>query len=243
MKRRTLIKTCGASMALAQLAPLSFIRPNLVLAAEEYGKSRLLGQDGKPLKASSIPAHTNLIFFYPFTSTPCFLLNLDKEIKPVEVHTLENTYPWPGGVGKNRSIVAYTAICSHSQTHPMKQGAQIRYETGRNIIHCCSHRSDFFPGAGAALNEDGKADLSKYDGAAEAPLASILLEWDETSDELTATGILGPDRFSKFFRRFRKQLRKQYGSTDAAKEPIQESRVQLLTDYSGGIEACREADD
>lgn len=244
MKRRTLIKMCGASMMMAQLAPMSFLKPGKVMAVEEYGKVRLLDKEGNPLKASTIPAHTSMIFHYPYKSTPCFLLNLEKAVKKAQVPTFtDSDYTWPGGVGKNNSIVAFTAICSHNQTHPKQGEAQIRYEPDRGAIHCCSHKSDFWPAAGGALNADGSADISNYPGAAEEPLAAIILEWDEATDEILAKGVIGPEFFRKFFRRFRRDLRKQYGSTSAAKESAQQSRVMLFSEYSGDDMVCKEEDE
>ena len=58
---------------------------------------------------------TNLIFHYPYAATPCFLLNLGRPLSlPAELKTAAaQPYRWPGGVGPQRSIVAYSAICAH----------------------------------------------------------------------------------------------------------------------------------
>ena len=38
-----------------------------------------------------------------------------------------STYEWPGGVGAQRGIVAYSAICSHRLTYPTRQISFISY--------------------------------------------------------------------------------------------------------------------
>src|ERR1700730_9410295 len=76
MERRDFIKFCAASAA-ASGAPAiaSDAQPHW------YSRSKLLDEKGRPLRATGIPAKRNLIFHYPFASTPCFLLNLGKPAK------------------------------------------------------------------------------------------------------------------------------------------------------------------
>src|SRR4051812_8732140 len=109
MERRDFLTFCavsiagGASHALAQDA-----QPRM------YSKARLVDQKGRPLKARAVPANRNLIFHYPYASTPCFLLNLGKPVKPAaRLKTADDKqYDWKGGVGPQSSIVAYSAICA-----------------------------------------------------------------------------------------------------------------------------------
>ena len=72
MQRREFIKFCAASAAAtgATATLAEDARPHF------YNRARLVSPDGAPLRAKSVPAQRNLIFNYPFASTPCFLLNL-----------------------------------------------------------------------------------------------------------------------------------------------------------------------
>src|SRR5207249_9866845 len=46
-----------------------------------YQRVKLVDEDGAALRAGSVPANRNLIFHYPYASTPCFLLNLGRPAK------------------------------------------------------------------------------------------------------------------------------------------------------------------
>src|SRR5687767_15869471 len=117
MERRDFIKFCAATAAAAQ-------SPALAADAQPrfYAKAKLLDERGAPLRAGAIPASRNLIFHYPYASTPCFLLNLGKPAKAsAQLKTADNqVYEWRGGVGAARSVVAYSAICAHKLTYPTK---------------------------------------------------------------------------------------------------------------------------
>ena len=189
-----------------------------VLSAKSYGRSKLVNAGGGALKALQIKVNKNYVFFYPFLGTPCFLLNLGKALKAVPVKasgsvvidvprasgsasgntsrsTSESTaapgtpsYEWPGGAGAAKSVVAYSAICSHQLTYPTKDISFISFRAGKtgankhaDVIHCCSEHSQYDPAEGARV----------LAGPAPQPLAAILLEHDPATDELYATGTLG----------------------------------------------------
>ncbi len=207
MLRRDFIKYCAAAAAAAGTPVLAAdARPQL------YGRVKLLGESGAPLRAKSIPAHRNLIFHYPYASTPCFLLNLGR---PAKASALLKTadakaYEWRGGVGAQRSIVAYSAICAHKLSYPTRDISFIsfRSETSArnkhaNVIHCCSEHSQYDPAEGARV----------LAGPAPQPLAAILLEHDATSDELTAVGTLGGEMFNEFFSKYEFRLALDNGGT------------------------------
>src|SRR6266446_5951979 len=109
MRRRNFILACGASALAASLpaAPVD-------ASPRFYSRARLVDPAGRPLRARALPANRNFIFHYPFAATPCFLLNLGRPTKLfAQLKTAdEQTYEWPGGVGAEHSIVAYSAICS-----------------------------------------------------------------------------------------------------------------------------------
>ena len=64
----------GAAAALPQLLSEALAQGDA--EPRRYGRARLVGPDGAPLKSKAIPVGQNLIFHYPFAGTPCFLLDL-----------------------------------------------------------------------------------------------------------------------------------------------------------------------
>src|SRR5687767_1773329 len=200
MERRDFIKFCAATAAAAQ-------SPALAADAQPrfYAKAKLLDERGAPLRAGAVPANRNLIFHYPYASTPCFLLNLGKPAKAsAQLKTADNqTYEWRGGVGAARSVVAYSAICAHQLTYPTREISFIsfRAETSArnrhgNVIHFCSEHSQYDP------SEGGKV----LAGPAPQPLAAILLEHDPKTDEIHAVGTLGGEMFNAFFAKYEFRL-------------------------------------
>ena len=196
MQRREFIGFCAASAAGAGVPALAAdARPRL------YGRARLVGESGAPLRARAIPAHRNLIFHYPYASTPCFLLNLGRPARAsTQLKTADGKpYEWRGGVGAGRSIVAYSAICAHKLSYPTRDISFISFRAERsarnkfaNVIHCCSEHSQYDPAEGARV----------LAGPALQPLAAILLEHDLASDELHAVGTLGGEMFNEFFAKY-----------------------------------------
>jgi arsenite oxidase small subunit len=116
MERRGFIKACAATVAAIGAPDVAAdARPRF------YAKAKLVDEKGAPMRAGAIPANRNLIFHYPFAATPCFLLNLGKPVKPVQLKTGSGEpYEWKGGVGTSRSVVAYSAICAHRLSYPTK---------------------------------------------------------------------------------------------------------------------------
>jgi Rieske Fe-S protein len=201
MQRRIFLQTCAAAAIAAT--------PRFTVAADAspryYSRARLVWPDGKPVRAAALPAHTNLVFHYPFAATPCFLLNLGRRLEAgASLHTADaHTYRWQGGVGRERNIVAYSAICAHKMSYPTRQISFISYRAegshggkGSRVIHCCSEHSEYDPAQGAAV----------VGGPARQPLAAILLDYNERADELYAVGTLGGEMFDEFFSKFEFRL-------------------------------------
>ena len=217
MERRDFLKFCAASSAVAGAPAIAAdARPRF------YGKVRLVDEAGAPLRAKAIPAHRNLIFHYPYASTPCFLLNLGRPAKAsAQLKTADNQpYEWRGGVGAQRSVVAYSAICAHQLTYPTRDISFISYRPEKsarnrfaNVIHCCSEHSQYDPA-------DGGRVLA---GPAPQPLAAILLEHDPASDQLAAVGTLGGEMFAEFFAKYEFRLALDNGG--AARLAMQGSAV------------------
>jgi len=208
MKRRTFIRLCAATAgaASAQAFAASDARP------QRYTRSRLEIGGGRPLRASDVPVDRNLIFHYPYAATPCFLLNLGRPLSaPAELKTAAaQSYRWPGGVGPERSIVAYSAICAHQLAYPTREISFISYRTEKgaqnrfsNVIHCCSEHSQYDPAHGARV----------VAGPAPQPLAAILLEYDARDDALYAVGTLGGEMFNAFFAKYAFKLGMERGKT------------------------------
>jgi arsenite oxidase small subunit len=206
MRRRIFLQTCAAAAFAAT--------PKFTVAADairrNYSRARLVWPDGKPVRATTLPAHTNLVFHYPFAATPCFLLNLGRRLEAgASLRTADaQTYRWQGGVGPERSIVAYSAICAHKMSYPTRQISFISYRAegwrggkGSRVIHCCSEHSEYDPAQGAAV----------VGGPARQPLAAILLDYDERADELYAVGTLGGEMFNEFFSKFEFRLSLDFG--------------------------------
>jgi Rieske Fe-S protein len=208
MERRDFVKFCAASAAALGAPELA-----ADARAQFYAKARLVDEKGAPLRARTIPVNRNFIFHYPFAATPCFLLNLDKAVKPSQLKTVAGqAYEWNGGVGAKRSVVAYSAICAHRLSYPTKDISFISFRAEKsarnrvaNVIHCCSEHSQYDPAEGARV----------VAGPAPQPLAAILLEWNSANDEIHAVGTLGGEMFNEFFDKFGFKLQLEHGSPRA----------------------------
>ena len=225
MERREFVAFCVASAAAAAA-------PATVGADSQprfYSRSRLVDGKGAPLLGKEIPRERNLIFHYPFASTPCFLLNLGRPVNGTTgLKTADQKiYEWRGGIGAARSIVAYSAICAHKLTYPTKDISFISYraeKSARNkfgsVIHCCSEHSQYDPAQGARV----------LAGPAPQPLAAILLEWHSRTDEIHAVGTLGGEMFNEFFDKYAFRLELDHGR-DARAAAGPACVVQPLEDY------------
>jgi Rieske Fe-S protein len=202
MERREFIKACAATCAFAAPGALSAQDQ----APRMYARVRLVNEGGRALRAADLVVGRNYIFHYPFESTPCFLLNLGKPTgRDVALKTgAGTTYRWPGGVGPGRSIVGFSAICTHQLTYPTQQITFINYRDKQSasrtaraeVIHCCSEHSEYDPASGARV----------LGGPAPQPLSAILLEYDAGTDGLQAVGTLGGEMFDAFFKKYEARL-------------------------------------
>lgn len=207
------------------------------LPVTQFRKAVLLGVDGKPLQLEDIQKDAPFMFNWPYTSTPNMLLNLELPVKPLELKTDGGkSYDAPGGTGKDRTIVAYSVICPHQWSYPTKDFSVINYYDkkdpacvqGVQLIKCCAHQSIFDP----------KACGKRLDGPAENNLAMVVLEWDDKKKELSAVGLAGRHQFTEFFDLFKKELRKEYGSSVAAKAEVEKAQIKRLEKYSANLIKC-----
>lgn len=206
MERRDFIRICAAGVAAGAGPALGAAGAT----AHLYSRSRLVDAHGTPLRATQIPAQKNLIFNFPFATTPCFLLNLGAPARDaVTLKTANNeTYEWKGGVGPTGSIVAYSAICAHQLAYPTREISFISFRaeaSARNkhprVIHCCAEHSQYDPAKGGRV----------VAGPAPQPLAAILLEHDPKTDALTALGTVGGEMFNAFFTKYAFKLSMEHG--------------------------------
>lgn len=189
----------------------------------------LVDADGEPFMLSSLEPHVPYIFHYPFASTPNFLVNLGVEIEPVEITMPDDsTYEWGGGIGPDKSIVAYSSICPHTYSYPSTKVGIVNYrapneetEIGPRIA-CCAHMSTFDPSQGGAVTG----------GPAPHAIAAINLAYDEEADTATAIGILGNAHYDKFFSQHRATLKDEFGSSAKAKAEVETAVVIPYAEHS-----------
>jgi Rieske Fe-S protein len=194
-----------------------------------YGRARLVDIHGDPIAVHQLAPRTNYVFNYPFVATPCFLLDLGHPVASAAglLRADGSTYAWSGGVGAQRSVVAFSAICAHKLAYPTREVSFIRFQPSRsptsdgNVIHCCADHSVYDPAAGARV----------VSGPAPQPLAAILLEHDAQHDELYALGTVGAEQFDAFFRKYDFRLALDYGAGKAQLPVGATTIVRELKDY------------
>jgi arsenite oxidase small subunit len=203
MDRRSFLESCTAGAAgLSAAASFSAWAANA--KPKDYAKALLVNERGDPMRASELRPQTNYVFHYPFEATPVFLLDLGRPVAPHALSTQErNAYSWPGGVGRNRSIVAFSAICAHQLVYPTRDVSFISFRKTRaqrgvqdGLIHCCAEHSQYDPARGAEV----------LSGPARQPLCAVLLTHDAKADTLTAYATLGGELFEEFFRKYEMKL-------------------------------------
>ena len=221
MDRREFLRRCAAASGAAALVQhagsYAAATPHL------YARVVLTDVHGEPLRARSITAETNYVFQYPYAATPCFLLRLTNA--PPAVATLRRqdgaTYGWPGGVGPDKCIVAFSAICAHKLAYPARDVSFIRYQRDRsstssgNVIHCCADHSVYDPADGARV----------VAGPAPQPLAAIVLEYDAAKDTLAALGTVGAEQFDAFFQKYDYKLTLEYGNAARPRQTVERTTV------------------
>ena len=233
MKRRDFVQLCAASAAGATLPSPADAS---ALSARTYPRAKLVDEARQPIRLAKLRTGVNYVFDYPFSATPCFLLRLDRPTAGgIDLKTESgDTYRWGGGIGADKSVVAYSAICAHKLTYPTKQVSFIGYRdqpspvAGKGkVITCCSDRSVYDPSAGARV----------VSGPAPQPLATILLEHDAKKDEIFAVGTFGGEMFAEFFRKFEFRLQLEMGPR--AREAVDGfTIVRELSNYSTQWAQC-----
>jgi arsenite oxidase small subunit len=212
MDRRDFVQTCVKSTACLGAGGLVNLQAALAADAKPkpYARVLLVSEFGEPLKASSLMPQTNYVFNYPFEATPVFLLDLGQSVAATALTTkAKDNYQWPGGVGKQKSVVAFSAICAHHLVYPTKDVSFISFRKTKsakgvqdNLIHCCADHSQYDPAKGAQV----------LAGPASQPLCAVLLAHDSVADTLTAYATLGGELFDDFFKKYEAKLSLDVGS-------------------------------
>jgi arsenite oxidase small subunit len=218
----------AASGSLPALAAAPGVEPR------RYARTLLVDRIGEPLRAATLVTGQPLLFNYPFIASPVFLLRLDHAIGATALQTeAHQAYQSPAGVGPQRAVVAFSAICAHKLMYPTPQISFIGVRKGFNgepvhVIHCCGDNSRYDPTHGARV----------IAGPAPQPLAAVLLEWDAASDQLHAVGTQGGEMFDAFFEKYGFKLETELGPR--ARAPIgATSVVQPASAYSRQWQTCR----
>ena len=230
LSRRRFASWCGAVAALL----LGRTAQASEKALQPFAKVALVDQKGRGIKSHKLEPEREYVFFYPYVSTPCFLLRLTQPAESQQLHTATGeTYTWPGGVGDDHSVVAFVAICSHKLTHPSEPVSFIGYRQqpvgflGRQnkvvqraaVIQCCSEHSIYDPMQGCRV----------LAGPAPQPLGAIVLE--ERTEGLYATGVYGGLLYDRFFERFGFRLELEFANK-ARQLVTNQAQVMAIEDYT-----------
>jgi len=235
LSRRGFVRLCGSMLAMIGA------NPNLLALAgaevRRYQRVQLLDPDGRPVTPAHLKVGENYLFHYPYIATPCFLLNLGRPTVQQALLQTEagKSYEWRGGVGPERSVVAFSAICAHKMSYPADEVSFINYrhstvsylnkdkttEQRAQVIYCCSEKSVYDPLRGARV----------LGGPAPQPLATVELEYDARDGSLYATGVSGGEMFDKFFEKFAFRLTLEFKTQNVREEVTRTATVVPLTQY------------
>ena len=236
MDRRSFIKICSAAAVTSSALPC-MLRSAQAADLASYERVKLVDTQGQPIKAAKLDSSMAYIFNYPYASTPNFLINLGKPASEASKLTDANgnVYAWHGGVGANKAIVAYSAICAHQLSYPSKGVSLISYNTGKSpmagragVITCCSHNSVYDPAQGAKV----------LSGPAAGPLSAVALEYDAAHDEIYATGVYGGLLFDNFFKAYKSQLNAELGAGKVKEVVTATAQLVPFDDYTKTIIQC-----
>lgn len=226
-ERRAFLFACSGALASAavQISTAATAQPSTAMTGRssaqtlvKYANSILSDEQGLVFKASAIKPLTNYLFHYPYIATPCLLLNLGRDV---------------GGAGKSKSIVAFSAICSHKLAYPAREVSFIRFQAKASShseaerIHCCADHSVYDPAQGAKV----------VTGPAPVALAAVLLEYDAKSDSLRAAGVSGVNQFDAFFAKYDFKLNLEFGNRSRSAVGGT-TRLQELTQFCRNVAQC-----
>jgi Rieske Fe-S protein len=235
--RRGFVKVCTSALAMLSAHP-EVLATDRGQPVRRYSRARLVHPGGRTFDPGDLLSGKSYVFHYPYLATPCFLINLGESITRKVLLKTEagETYEWEGGVGPERSVVAFSAICAHRMSHPAPQVSFIDYrsepasflngdsqpERRSNVIYCCSEKSVYDPLDGARV----------IGGPAKQPLAAIMLEYSTSEGCLYAVGSRGGEMFEKFFAKFGERLMLDYRTDDITATVDGTTSVMTLAEFS-----------
>lgn len=244
INRRGFVKFCSTMVALVKANPQVLASSKPSQASKHYSPATLVNSDNIPLRIENIEVGETYLFYYPYVSTPCFLINLGQEVKkPRTLQTSDGSrYEWQGGVGPQNSIVAFSAICAHKMSHPARSISFINYrhepvnffdktlssKKRPQVIYCCSEKSVYDPTKGGEV----------LGGPAPQPLAAIMLDYDDKQKTFSARGTHGGEMFEQFFEKFAFRLAIEFRTNHIQDQVSTNAKVIRLTDYCESQVLC-----
>jgi Rieske Fe-S protein len=171
-------------------------------ATGPWPRSLLVDTTGRPLPLRALRPGEPWLINWPYQASPVFVLALGTEVQATDHASRQQPrYAAPAGVGPQRRVVAYSAICPHKLMYPRPAISFIGVRAGgagepAHVIHCCGDGSRYDPAQGARV----------LAGPAPQPLAAVVLEWNERDDSLHAVGLRGGAVFAAFFDKYAFQL-------------------------------------
>ena len=215
-KRRFFKGICSGAVAFAVGSKLDHLKAQPV-PHRKFNPVLLRDELGHNIRADALEIGSAYLFYYPYVTTPCFLIDLGEPIQKKEkLFTANGTaYEWPGGIGPKQSIVAFSAICAHKLSHPTKHVSFINYRHSQTtfsdhnkqemrqdkVIQCCSERSVY----------DARHGGEVLGGPAPQALAAIALDYNTADNTISATGSFGGDMYDKFLQTFGFRLALEFG--------------------------------
>ncbi|MFO1441832.1 arsenate reductase (azurin) small subunit [Bacillus sp. Bva_UNVM-123] len=156
--RRNAIKVFGGSIALCTI----YLTGCTDEKTEKIEEPKLVPEDGYPYikiaNLKDIKLNEPIEFDYPLKTQANYLIDLGEEV--------------PGGVGPNKSIVAFNRACQH-------MGCPSTYDGTRKTFFCPCHQTVYDPSFhGSVVIGQGKASL---------PRIQLQIE----NDEIFAVGVDG----------------------------------------------------
>jgi len=242
IKRRGFVKICATVAAAVGASPE--LLANNTGEVKRYNRVMLVDAEQRPLTVDDIRVGETYVFNYPYVTTPCFLLNLGRTTpRSIALETESGReYVWPGGCGPERSIVSFCAICAHKMTHPARSVSFINYRheevsfkdadeqvTQRSqVIYCCSEKSVYDPANGARV----------LGGPAPQPLTTILLELDDATGIIYATGTSGGELYEEFFDKFGFRIALEHETSDIQKMANGQVEVVTIAEFTNTQVTC-----
>jgi arsenite oxidase small subunit len=164
LSRRNFLKSSGGAAAVISTAAGAALVGTPAAAAPTAGNSAtsttLPYPRSRVAKVAAMPLNQAVNFNYPDDSSPCIAIRMESAVA--------------GGVGPNKDIVAFSAMCTH-------MGCPLVYDSETKAFKCHCHFSMF----------DAEVNGQMVCGQATENLPRVLLNYDSENDSVTAVGIDG----------------------------------------------------